>query len=227
MLRSNKEREKAVQAAAKMPDRGLAWLTDALKSADPAVRSGAAYAVGRNKLGAAAGPLLRLLDDPSRGVPDEAGRAFTALKGEPGAVASLKEAIKDARTRERAVLMLGQMGDGSAAEVLASLLGDADWRLRRLATQSLAELKATGALQKALQDRYWYVRVCAAECLGRVGSLEAVPGLIAALSDEHWYVRSSAHASLAKLTGQQLPPDPTQWQAWWGREGKKAAGLAR
>lgn len=41
----------------------------------------------------------------------------------------------------------------------------------------------------------------------------AVQELIRALHDPHRNVRDAAHESLQTITGLQLPPDPTIWQA--------------
>ncbi len=63
---------------------------------------------------------------------------------------------------------------------------------------------------------------------GRRDDREAVDILLQGLSAPDPEVRERAHHHLVRLTGQQLPPDPERWQAWWAahREGFVARGGA-
>ena len=43
----------------------------------------------------------------------------------------------------------------------------------------------------------------------------AVDVLVSALGSANAEVRAKAHKNLVKITGQDLPPDPVPWNAWW------------
>lgn len=220
LLGNVKQREAAAQKALKLPDKGLAWICEALGSEHGPTRCSAVFLLGRLKLGAAADRLLPLLGDRERGVNEEVLRTLAALKGEAAAVASLSEALKKPETRGDALFALGQLGDPAGADALASVLKDSEWRMRRLAVENLGRLKAVPQLGQALRDSHWLIRRTAAEMLGESGSRAAAPALIEALADEHWYVRSTAHAGLVKLSGRPLSSDPAAWRNWWELEGK-------
>lgn len=88
---------------------------------------------------------------------------------------------------------------------LIEALKHRDWRVRRSATDALAELEADAkpavpALTKALKDKDAWVRAGAAVALGRIGpdAKEAAPALAeAAVGDDLW-VRKCALESLAR-----------------------------
>ena len=44
----------------------------------------------------------------------------------------------------------------------------------------------------------------------------AIDVLVSALSSANADVRAKAHKNLVRITGQDLPPDPAAWSAWWG-----------
>jgi HEAT repeat protein len=87
---------------------------------------------------------------------------------------------------------------------LIEALKHRDWRVRRSATDALAELKADAkpavpALTKVLKDRDPWVRAGAAFALGRIGpdAREAAPALAEAAVDEDLWVRKHALELLA------------------------------
>ncbi|MFV1960096.1 MAG: hypothetical protein ACC662_11870 [Planctomycetota bacterium] len=53
---------------------------------------------------------------------------------------------------------------------------------------------------------------------GSVAAQEAVPILIRALASREEATRQKAHRNLVRLTGQDLPPERTAWEAWWAQE---------
>jgi HEAT repeats len=67
------------------------------------------------------------------------------------------------------------------------------------------------------------VRLAAIRSLGNYkGDAAAVQALIAILkTDKDVAVRGRAHESLEKITGQELPPDGSAWQAWLDKNGKR------
>jgi HEAT repeat protein len=88
---------------------------------------------------------------------------------------------------------------------LSEALEHKDWRVRRSATDALAELRADAkpavpALARALKDRDAWVRAGAAVALGRIGpeAGEAAPALAEAAVDDDMWVRKYALESLAR-----------------------------
>lgn len=49
--------------------------------------------------------------------------------------------------------------------------------------------------------------------------------LIRALGSREASTREKAHKNLVRLTGQDLPPDPTAWEAWW-KEAQAKSGAS-
>lgn len=237
LVRSDPTRAKDADALAALGERAIPALSGLLKDDRPAVRAAAAGLLGRIADPSAAAALASVLkDDPD---PHVRARAAAALAGptEPAARAALAAAAAHdhaAPVRAAAVRSLteGLEPPAEAAEILrAALKDDADWHVRWAAADGLGKLAAapgsTQALSAALKDPHWYVRRAAAAALATAGAgagdKSALPPLIAALDDPHWYVRQEAMRSLARLTGESLPADPKQWQAWWAQH-EKAGG---
>ena len=92
-----------------------------------------------------------------------------------------------------------------AVPKLIEALRHSDWRVRRSATDALAELKADAkpalsALIKALKDEDTWVRAGAAVALGRIGqeAKDAAPALAEAAADGDLWVRKCAMETLAR-----------------------------
>ena len=90
---------------------------------------------------------------------------------------------------------------------LTAALAHKDWRVRRSATDALAELKADAkpavpALARALEDKDPWVRAGAAAALGRIGAdaKAAAPALAKAAAEPDLWVRTCALESLARGT---------------------------
>ena len=90
---------------------------------------------------------------------------------------------------------------------LIQALGHEDWKVRRSATDALAELKAdakpaVAALITALKDKDAWVRDGAAKALGRIGP-DAAPAarpLVELLKDKDDWIRESAMVALPAVT---------------------------
>jgi serine/threonine protein kinase/HEAT repeat protein len=144
---------------------------------------------------------------------DDKGFAVSAKKlvalGD-AAAAGLRDLLQDpnARTRERAATVLGDLGPAAAAAVpdLAALLGDREDRVRASAAQALAKFgvaakPAQPLLLQALADPDASVRQAAAAALDRLGppAKEDVPALRKALADDKPAVRRYAMQALARI----------------------------
>lgn len=99
---------------------------------------------------------------------------------------------------------LAAKGPGVVPKLIEAL-GHKDWKVRRAATDALAELKADAkpavpALVKALGDKDAWVRAGAAVALGRIGAeaKDAAPALAKAAADSDVWVRKAALESLGR-----------------------------
>jgi hypothetical protein len=62
-------------------------------------------------------------------------------------------------------------------------------------------------------------RLAAAQALGTLRAMEAVPDLAGLLSDPRPEVVLEAHRALLAITGVALPARPRDWLEWWETEG--------
>jgi cyclophilin family peptidyl-prolyl cis-trans isomerase/HEAT repeat protein len=118
----------------------------------------------------------RLIRDPN---PPAQVILVPATKGRPAIVAppppsDLLRLLKDeeARTRRRAALALGRVGDPEAIPALQQALGDAEFEVRQMAAFALGligDASARPALINALKDTEPIVQGRAAEALGTIG----------------------------------------------------------
>jgi HEAT repeat protein/lysophospholipase L1-like esterase len=193
-----------------------------LKDADPGMRSGAAWALGRlGSSGAAAVPALAAaLRDPDEGVRREAARALGRIGG--AARPALVEALCDERAsvRWRAAQSLSGLGVGvDAVPSLIQALRNDDGYVRGFAAWTLGSLgkeaqDAVPALVEALQRDEGYERGGPASALAQMGpaASAAVPALVEALrsgdGDRRWKaartlgrIGPGASAAIPDLTG--------------------------
>lgn len=118
---------------------------------------------------------------------------------------ALLDALKNpvACVRERAVYVLGELGDTAAVESLISMAQDEDAHVRYHVLYALERLRAQDALPiflAALQtDADADVRYRAAAGLGIFGDAAAVPALLDALHDDKLHVRHSAIHALGLI----------------------------
>jgi HEAT repeat protein len=161
------------------------WLVE-LRDAQPQVRRGAAFALGKSGSAAAPAALVKVLSDREAAVRDAAAYALGELAGE------------------------GHGGTvwSEAGPALVRLLADDDSpQVRRSAALALGHCgaRASGArsaLVKLLPDREPMVRQNAAWALGRLGgdsAEEAVAGLSRLLEDGDAAVRRDAAAALGEI----------------------------
>lgn len=113
-----------------------------------------------------------------------------------------------------------------------------EWTLRRDAVQALRDLGAArapepdprivSALILSLRDGHWKIREIAANSLGEIGAVQAIPSLLPTTADEVIGVRWSAVRALAHLLNLDPKSEPpseavaaliraVRDQAWWVR----------
>ncbi len=173
-------RANALEAIQSAPTRAGDIVAPGLQDANPGVRFSAAMTVGRKKLSGLVESVRPLLRDPSPAVRAAAVYALGAC-GEPidpTPLASMLES-PDVGLRGNVVMVLGEMGDVSAAPMLKGAANDPR------ATGTLVEQKI--------------VRLQIAEALVKLGDRDAVQTIRAAL-----YPSSAAEVETAVLAAQIL-----------------------
>ncbi|MEQ1632819.1 MAG: HEAT repeat domain-containing protein, partial [Planctomycetota bacterium] len=125
----------------------------------------------------------------------------------------------DELLRERAIVRLGRSGVKDAADALARLTGEPEWRLACCALVSLGKTDdptALPALVRASQHADWRMRGAAAIGLMHWSHEDAIEPLLALLADREAIVARTAHAALGSISRQyETKPDPRAWRAWW------------
>lgn len=108
----------------------------------------------------------------------------------------------DTGVKQRAAVVLGELGDPSALFPLSWAAADANPEVRQAAVQALGRLgdpRALPTLRIAITDGSAVVRLRAAEALGAVGGEGAVDALLPALADPDARVLQAAVLSLGRL----------------------------
>ena len=179
-----------------------------LDAADEEVARMAIKGIGLSRIETGAQKLLELLDDgdyPSNLKP-EIILALGDLKN-PAALPRLQEILEDEGEnpvwRRYACASLGKIGDETALPAIEKVLYDQDAMLRSYAVGSLQYFdtdKVADLLVAALRDSFWRVRLSAAQGLGKMEAVEAVPILIfKAEKDPEMNVRIEAVRALGAI----------------------------
>ena len=101
---------------------------------------------------------------------------------------------------------------------------DAAQHVRTGAAKELGVLRAKAAVQdliNAMDDRDWFLRVCAASSLAQIGDVRAAPALIRNLKHTMIPVRETARDALTKISGKDFGRDADKWIEWWKTDGSK------
>jgi HEAT repeat protein len=110
---------------------------------------------------------------------------------------------EDAEIRRQAVVALGALRDGAAAEPLVAVLQGREFRLEAAtALGDIGDVRAVEALLVALHDADPAVRAAAATALGKIGDGRAVQPLVEAFQDREETVRQAAIDALAVMGAQ-------------------------
>jgi HEAT repeat protein len=193
----------------------VATLGAALADDSAAVRTQAAWALGRmGLLAAAAAPgLIRLLRDGDETVRCQAAEALGRVGGEgisPLGIAALVELLQDASApvKAAAARALGTLKTAAAPAIpaLVPLLQDREGAVRTAAAEAIAQAgplnaAAIGTLVDGLASPDNVVRARTAEALGTIGAAagEAAPALVEAMADGNDRVRGKAAEALGKI----------------------------
>lgn len=98
---------------------------------------------------------------------------------------------------------LGKLSAASASELIRTrYLGSPDPDIRRLAVETLGQLGDTNsieAVESALTDSHWSVRVAALRVLGKLGGVKEIPLLLDAIHDPDNMVRKHAILALGDI----------------------------
>lgn len=183
-------------------------LHEALEDADPEVRIGALYALGRMRVAGAFDAIWGLLTvDPDMDVRVAAAFAMGDLigTGELRAISALVQVWPEASDPEMAVIIvraLAESGHPDAHPVLLSALTHADDRVRQLAVMGVAETRVPNgapALVTALRDPHVGVRRNAVYALGRLDAVEHIDDLVGIVHANDAEVRHAVGEALARL----------------------------
>jgi HEAT repeat protein len=130
-------------------------------------------------------------------------------------LASLLSALNNPKTRENAIIDLGNLRDNRAIESLSRQLLTQDhshafsYRPRKLAAEALGKIGDAGAIPAlliAVEDNHSVVRNAVADALGKVGDASVMPALMTMLKDESVEVRQTAAVALGELGGHNNIP---------------------
>ncbi|MGK0361432.1 MAG: HEAT repeat protein [Bradymonadia bacterium] len=188
-------------------------LHEALEDADPEVRIGALYALGRMQVAGAFDAIWGLLTgDADTDVRAAAAFAMGDLiaAGELRAISALVQVWPEATDPEMAVIIvraLAESGHPDAHPVLLAALRHVDDRVRQLAVMGVAEARAgdgkrpngAAALVTSLRDPHVGVRRNAVYALGRLDAVEHIDDLVGIVHANDAEVRHAVGEALARL----------------------------
>jgi len=181
----------------------VATFTPFLHDNDATVRVHAITALAGCGSADAASSLVEALSDTNAGV---RAAAANALGGYPAMRPAVHKLLRGgtAERRAAAAQAVGAMGNTEDALLLIDLLADPDPLVGMAGVTALAKLgaKATGAVVPLLKSREPTIRARAAEALGRMKAVEALPVLVVQLGDPVPEVRQWAVFALGEM------PDP-------------------
>ena len=205
----------AVCALADISDaRTVQPLTEALSDPNPPVRACAAKALGNQGDLSVAGDLIKLLtSDKYDQVKAMSAYALGKL-GDPKSINPLIKGLKSESKvlRYHSIAALSNFKTATAANALASSLGDPEVRI--FAISSLVKLEQTSVpvMIKSLKNSNDLVAAGAAAVLGRIGDKSAVKPLIKVLSRKD--VEKQAAAALKIITHQNFGNEINAWIQW-------------
>jgi len=163
-----------------------------------------------------------------RHVSSEAQKSLTRI-GMP-AVTPLSNALLNHQrpgVRQNAAVVLGNIKDIESVDTLITALqADPDFGVRMCSAEALGKMterwpidsleNAVSALIDALNDEDPDVRLKAANALGEMKAMKAVPALIETL--EKYGKDSDAGHALYMIARQQFGNDPQKWREWWDKK---------
>jgi HEAT repeat protein len=178
----------------------------ALQDPDHAVRVAAVMALAEFRTPMLVDDLLVLLGSGDESLDYAVIRALGMMgaKGAEGVLVRYLEQGGVSRRLEYGLLeTLGKIAAASASELICTrYLSSPDPDIRRLAVDTLGQLGDTNSLQaveSALADSHWSVRVAVLHVLGKLGGVREIPLLLDAIHDHDPMVRKHAILALGDI----------------------------
>ena len=149
----------------------------------------------------------------------DAGESVAALLADP-----------DPDVRAQAALAVGRMRRAESIPALRPLLAAREDDVALAAMDALAMFGEAAQdewmrVAPRLEDPHRPVRTAAAECLGALGTMEAVDALIARMDKEDGRVRMDIRQALRDLVRDDLGVEPSRWKKWWEAEKLRNPGV--
>ena len=187
----------------------ISIFTKAFNDPHASVRRGAIYALQKFNDVSLVPVFIKALSDPERDLREKAIDALGEMEpaAAKAAVPALTNTLKDtsSRIRERAAIVLGQMGREaeSAVPALGNLLADSELAVVKSAADALRKIgdaSATPALIQAWENGPRSVMPAVAQALGGIADPAAVPSLLKTLHEsEHPDLRIAAALALYQI----------------------------
>lgn len=187
----------------------ISVFTRAFNDPHARVRQGAIYALQKINDVSLVPVFIKALSDPDRNIRKSAIDALEEIgpAAAKAAVPALTNALKDTSgyIRERAAILLGQMGPEaeSAVPALGDLLADSELAVVKSAADALRKIgdaSATSALIQAWENGPRDARPAVAQALGEIADPAAVPSLLQTLREsEHPDLRIPAALALYQI----------------------------
>ncbi|HZV81984.1 MAG TPA: HEAT repeat domain-containing protein [Geobacteraceae bacterium] len=133
-----------------------------------------------------------------------------AKSAESCLVAFLDQGCSSRRIEYALLETLGKLSAASASEIIRNrYLSSPDPDIRRLAVDTLGQLGDTSsinAVESALNDSHWSVRVAVLHVLGKLGGIKEIPLLLEAIHDPDTMVRKHAILTLGDIRSASAIP---------------------
>ena len=143
---------------------------------------------------------------------------------------AVRSADPDAKVREWATLLLGELASPDSAQAIARRVTDSNSSVRRAALDAGRSLQANDDARTVLRDRITSLaedtaapveaRVAALEALAHFRETRAIPRVIQ-LVDKNDEASQSAQWALSIIARQAFGKDVAAWQNWWKENGAR------
>lgn len=187
-------------------DVAIPLISAALTDPDVSVREAAVMSLAEFRTPMLVDEVLQLLGSSGESLDYAVVKALGMMGAYSAESALLKFMEGDGFSRKLEYVLietLGKISAKSASEMICNrYLTHADADVRRLAVETLGRLgdrNSTQAVEEALQDTHWSVRVAALHVVGSLGGVKEIPLLLAAVADTDMMVKKHAILILGDL----------------------------
>ncbi|HXC93827.1 MAG TPA: HEAT repeat domain-containing protein [Geobacteraceae bacterium] len=181
-------------------------LSEALADPDLAIREAAVMALAEFRTPMLVDGILHLLGSGEESLDYAVVRAIGLMEmkdAENRLLEYLEMGSLSKRLEYAAIEALGRISAKSSSELICKrYLVSSDHDMRRLAVETLGLLgdrNSTEAVESALNDAHWSVRVAAIKVLAKLGGIKEVPLIMNAVSDPDPMVRKHAILTLGEI----------------------------